>query len=148
MRTVELSAGKMVRRQNDLSRRCSRTGTQSCSEREGEETEPWPPSFSGDNSEESKEQGDFQGEMNKLQKVFGPESSGHREEPLWSKSGRISASELWGGKKRKHKRPKYNRVQKNGPQAKQTKLGWLIFFSLCTAAQLEFIGKRTKLLPK
>lgn len=61
---------------------------------------------------------EFQGETSELENVFGPASSGHQEERRWSKSGRISAAELWGGRsggasqeKRKHNGQKYNSFQ-------------------------------------
>lgn len=61
---------------------------------------------------------EFQGETSELENVFGPASSGHQEERRWSKSGRISAAELWGGRsggasqeKRKHNGQKYNGFQ-------------------------------------
>lgn len=97
---------------------------------------------------------EFQGETSELENVFGPASSGHQEERRWSKSGRISAAELWGGRsggasqeKRKHNGAEVQQLPKhtNGPQAKQTEPGWLIF-QLCAAlpSQLQFTGHKPK----
>lgn len=87
---------------------------------------------------------EFQGEMNKPQNMFGPVSSGNKEEPLWSKSGRISVSELWGGhsggasqEKRRHNRGKYSgsqNTQMGHRQSRPNLADWFSFFGFCSAA--------------
>lgn len=115
-RRARLSGGKMVQRQNEFSRRCGCNGAQS-----QEEESSLPPSFLGWQLRGKQRPRRLQGEMNKLQNMLGPASSGHKAEALWSKPGAESerASELWGGasqKKRKHSRATHNGSQ-DGNQA-------------------------------
>lgn len=156
-RRVELSGGEMVQSQKDLSRRCGCNGTQSCRGRREEKMESWPPSFAGDNSEGSEERRDFSrvsrrderaGECVWTRVLWAPRGAALIK--VWQNIGCRALRRTLGRsitRKEKTQRAEVQRLPKhtNGPQAKQTEPGWLIFqLSAALPSQLQFTGHKPK----
>lgn len=125
--------------------------------------ESWPLSYSGDNSEESKEQGDvsrsFKERWTSFKICLVLSSSGHKErvsDQSLAEYHLLSSEEDTRDElhKKKHNRAKVHQLPKQMGH-RQSRQNWLIFFlsfffllSAVLPSQLEFTRWKTKHLPK